>query len=326
MTPTTANHNSAAPHTAATGKPVDTSKMRPFGCIALPNIPTIKMGGKLNEGARTGIMFGYALTADGNINGWRVYNVATNRVTPNFDCNFNTDVPAMQHILASVLKSPLHYLLGKRITKAFNGTEHHGTVMDCDTDEDSKRVIYGVTYDDGEEEDLFVEELLRHIDEDQPLDAARVSHLHRNVKPDGDQKWVFVPPGADDAPSESQLDDLAPAGKTPTATTTHPSATSPAETPGRDRDGSTSTTGSTTTRTTGRTTTFTAPAPRDNLGVIHPADSGTPVPDTTATTPASHSTPTANTDETESESGISTFTAQPQIAAAPQQQEELCLT
>jgi hypothetical protein len=125
MTPTTANHNSVAPHTAATGKPVDTSKMRPFGCIALPNIPTIKMGGKLNDGARTGVMFGYALTADGGINGWRVYNVATNRVTPNFDCTFNTDVPAMQHILASVLKSPLHYLLGKRITKAFNGKEHH---------------------------------------------------------------------------------------------------------------------------------------------------------------------------------------------------------
>jgi hypothetical protein len=46
------------------------------------------------------------------------------------------------------------------------------------------------------------------------------------------------------------------------------------------------------------------------------------VPDTTAIAPASHTTPTANTDETESESGISTNTAdQPQIAAAPQQQE-----
>ena len=50
-------------------------------------------------------------------------------------------------------------------------------------------MIYGIAYDDGEQEDLFVEELLRHIDEDQPLDAARVEHLHRNVKPDGDQKW-----------------------------------------------------------------------------------------------------------------------------------------
>ena len=98
------------PHTAATGRPVETNKMRPFGCIALPNIPTQKMGGKMNEGARVGVMFGYTLTSIGDINGWRIYNVGTNRITPNHDCGFNEDGPAMQ--LASVLKSPLHYLLG----------------------------------------------------------------------------------------------------------------------------------------------------------------------------------------------------------------------
>jgi hypothetical protein len=326
MTPTTANHNSVAPHTAATGKPVDTSKMRPFGCIALPNIPTIKMGGKLNDGARTGVMFGYALTADGGINGWRVYNVATNRVTPNFDCTFNTDVPAMQHILASVLKSPLHYLLGKRITKAFNGNEHHGTVMDCDTDDDSKRVIYGITYDDGEQEDLFVEELLRHIDEDQPLDAARVEHLHRNVKPDGDQKWVFVPPGADEAPAESQMDDLGSTSTTPATVTDHSAAAPPTRTLTRDMDMSESRTGSTTMRTTRRTTKFMAPASRENLGVIHPAVPATAMPDTAANIPAPCTTTAATMDETESENGKSNNTVeQPQMGLRPNSMKERCL-
>jgi hypothetical protein len=155
------------------------------------------MGGKLNAGARVAILFGYALKSDGAINGWRCYNIKTNRVTEKYDVTFNVEVPAMQHILATLVKTPLHYLLGARLTKSFNGTEYRGTVIDCDTDQLTKRVIYGVRYDDGEQEDLFVEELLRHVDEEQPLDSARVSSLHRNVRPDGGQRWAFIPPDQD---------------------------------------------------------------------------------------------------------------------------------
>ena len=93
-----------------------------------------------------------------------------------------------------------------------------------------------------------MEELLRHIDEDQPLDAARVEHLHRNVKPDGDQKWVFVPPGADEAPAESQMDDLGSTSTTPATVTDHPAAAPPTRTLTRDMDMSESRTGSTTKR------------------------------------------------------------------------------
>jgi len=304
MTPTTANQNNAAPHTAATGKPVDTKMMRPFGCIALPNIPTIKMKGKMNAGARMAVMFGYALTEQGDINGYRVYNVGTNRVTPNHDCEFNVDVPAMEHILATVLKSPLHYLLGKRVTKSFNGSEHHGTVIDTDKDEDSKRSIYGVRYDDGEQEDLFVEELLRHIDEDQPLDAARVQQLHRNVRPDGDQRWVFVPPSTDDQPptSTDMINDT-PKTRTPGNTELAPLRLDPTPTA----------TSTTTTRHTAetktnsdqaRTTTATTTGPRENLGVIHPLEPDTFTSDTsTAETPTDMAT-LAVQDKTKSENPI----------------------
>ena len=304
MTPTTANQNNAAPHTAATGKPVDTKMMRPFGCIALPNIPTIKMKGKMNAGARIAVMFGYALTEQGDINGYRVYNVATNRVTPNHDCEFNVDVPAMEHILASVLKSPLHYLLGKRVTKSFNGNEHHGTVVDTDQDEDSKRAIYGVKYDDGEQEDLFVEELLRHLDEDQPLDAARVQQLHRNVRPDGDQRWIFVPPGTDDQPPTSEdMDNNTPT--TRTTGTTEQTTTTSGSTP--------ATTSTTKTRHTAKTknnseqplaTTTTTPTTRKNLGVVHPLEPNPSASEDSTATATTDITTSAAQDEAKSENPI----------------------
>ena len=92
MTPTTANRNNAPPYTAATGRAPELSKLKPFGCLAFPNIPTIDMGGKLNHGARQAILFGYGLSPDGTINGYRCYNLNTNRVTIKHDVTFNVDV------------------------------------------------------------------------------------------------------------------------------------------------------------------------------------------------------------------------------------------
>ena len=46
----------------------------------------------------------------------------------------------MQNILATLIKTPLHYLLGSRLTKLCNGTEYRGIVIDCDTDQLSLNV------------------------------------------------------------------------------------------------------------------------------------------------------------------------------------------
>jgi hypothetical protein len=204
----------------------------------------------------------------------------------------------MQHILASVLKSPLHYLLGKRLTKAFNGTEYHGTVIDTDVDDDSKRIVYGVRYDDGEKEDLFIEELLRHLDEDQPLDAARVQQLHKNVRPDGDQKWIFVPPGTDEMPMETEQ-------HADTATT--PTNTRHATAPNAD-GGPRATTNTTPEGTdsepftkTGAANAEMTPTNRQKLGVIHPPDPTESDAITTAIEPEPDATNMPKADASESE-------------------------
>ena len=69
--------------------------LKPFGCLALINVPRRDRKGSVNSSAYHGVMMDYVTGSDGRILGYRVYDFDTACFRHPRDVTFNVDLPAL---------------------------------------------------------------------------------------------------------------------------------------------------------------------------------------------------------------------------------------
>ena len=136
-------------------------KLRPFGCLTFTLVKTKDRNGKLNSATTCGFLCGYGLTPDGTINGYRVLNFNTQRITTKFNVQFNVHLPALRYILSALTNSPQQMLVGRTIKKRFEQGVFKGTITGHTTAENV--TLYDISYEDGDAEQMDLMDVLKYI-------------------------------------------------------------------------------------------------------------------------------------------------------------------
>ena len=161
-------------------EPPQLHKLRPFGCLTFTLVKTKDRNGKLNSASTCGFLCGYGLTPDGKINGYRVLNFNTQRITTKFNVQFNVHLPALHYILSALVNSPQQMLVGRTITKRFAQGTFKGTVAGYSTKENV--TLYDIKYHDGDAEQMTLMELLRHISPIQNDMSIHPPAMHKRLQ------------------------------------------------------------------------------------------------------------------------------------------------
>ena len=142
--------------------------------------------GKLNPASSCGFFAGYGVTPDGTINGYRVMNLRTHRFTTKFNVRFNVQLPALRYVLSAIINSPQRLLIGRKIRKRFDQGTFTGTITSSSTVDNT--TFYQIKYTDGDEEQMDILDVLKHIvpaQEDLPIPRpAMHKRLRQSTKYD----------------------------------------------------------------------------------------------------------------------------------------------
>ena len=180
-TPHSANPDNKSPYQLANpGRDSQLHKLRPFGCLAFTLIKAINRNGKLNPTASCGFFAGYGLTPDGTINGYRVMNFKTQRFTTKINVKFNVQLPALRYALSAMVHSPQQMLVGRTVTKRFPQGVFHGTVTSFSTEDNV--TLYDIKYSDGDNEQMDILDVLRHIDPVQSNMLLKQPSMHKRLR------------------------------------------------------------------------------------------------------------------------------------------------
>ena len=161
-------------------RPSQLSKLRPFGCLTFTHVKVMDRNGKLNSATTCGFLCGYGLTPDGVINGYRIMNFRTQRITTKYNVAFNVHVPALRYILCALTHSPQQMLVGRQIIKRFDSGTFIGTITGHSTKENV--TLYNISYDDGDAEEMELMEVLAHI---RPIQSDMSLHkpaMHKRLR------------------------------------------------------------------------------------------------------------------------------------------------
>ena len=161
-------------------KPSQIALLRPFGCLTFTLVKTIDRKGKLNQASSIGFLAGYGLTPDGAINGYRILNFKTLRITTKFNVGFNTHVPALRYILAALVNSPQQLLVGRTITKRFDSDTFTGKITGHSTQDNV--TLYDISYTDGDSEQMDLVEVLKHISPIQDDMSLHRPSMHKRLR------------------------------------------------------------------------------------------------------------------------------------------------
>ena len=174
--PNTSNPDNKSPYQMANpGAASQIHLLRPFGCLTFTLVKTKDRNGKLNSVTSCDFLANYGLTPDGKINGYRLLNFRTLRLTTKFNVDFNVHVPALRYILCELVSSPQQLLVGHTIKKRFSNGTFTGTIVGHSTEDNT--TFYHVDYDDGDSEQLDLPEVLRLIT---PIQADMTAHIPRS--------------------------------------------------------------------------------------------------------------------------------------------------
>ena len=134
----------------------------------------------MNPASNCGFFAGYGLTPDGQINGYRVMNFATQRFTTKFNVAFNPQLPALRYILSAMVNSPQQLLVGRKVRKRFDDRTFTGTITGHSTQDNT--TLYDIKYTDGDTEQMDIMDILRHIAPVQDDMTVHRPHMHKRLQ------------------------------------------------------------------------------------------------------------------------------------------------
>ena len=161
-------------------KPSQLPLLRPFGCLSFTHVHVKDRKGKMNPASNCGFFAGYGLTPDGQINGYRVMNFATQRFTTKFNVAFNPQLPALRYILSAMVNSPQQLLVGRKVRKRFDDRTFTGTITGHSTQDNT--TLYDIKYTDGDTEQMDIMDILRHIAPVQDDMTVHRPHMHKRLQ------------------------------------------------------------------------------------------------------------------------------------------------